>query len=1057
MRSRGAVPCGALSLALGALLGAVTEAGGTVTGLQSFSSPPPYLPVTFRVLRAETSFFLRESRTDAPRNASLQARVQSFFPFRARRPPVLSASYGPFSVEQTVPLDLLAPSSFPGPWASPSLGWQLRAHVLQTHIYRSRPRVQVLFHALGRDWARSRTPGTELPCLQVFAFQETRAVQASCQLAGKLGLCVAQLELPDAWFSPPTAPAGRKKPVLATPPEGSSVELYYSLQASEPQRGCQGEEVNVGQLDGATTHLQRLGTIQLSLGLESIRFRELDLDENVAIWLPARPARRGDVVTASITISSNATVDLFVLRVKVKKGVTILGTRASEPQQWDIRQELGDSGTHSSISVVCQRLAPGDPNRSSGQPSVVGSVGPEISGASPAGSQPVRWQVEYPHAGGTQLAVADIIVSHKDLEAIVPLPQDSELLNTAVLTGRAVVLPVRTVAVEADGAVTDISGSVQCVSADQDVLKVSERCDHVLVNGKETRGQVDAAVNFSFQHLSGVLRVTVWAPLLPLQVWVSDTELSQIKGWRVPIGTSKRATRESEDEEEEEERRGRGCALQFQRATVRVLAQFAAQASGPWEPPHLLLGPDWQLDITQLVATFTKLEQPHVATLQDDGVLVGREVGMVTIQVLSPLSDSILAEKTVTVLDERVSVTELTVQLVAGLSVSLRPGAQHSKAVTATVMAQELLRTPKQEAVLSIWLQFSDGSTAPLDLYDPQDFALTATSLDAAVVSVVQTPWPRWPAVRAEGEGHGPLVRVDLSIAEACQKSKRRSVLAAGLAHVRVEFGGGREDEGPGEARSQAGGRWQEEPMGGSASTELEEERRKEEEKEAAAQDLAPTTAPTNTRVAETGRLDMAPAEGTRLDLTRFPGPVGAPRADAGQRGLSDLEVGMYALLGVFGLAILVFLANCATFALKYRHKQFPLEGQATAVSHSHDWVWLGHEPEHLGAPPLPSGQHTTVIDGDPGGSTGGDRPPRCSEASQKGACRQTRGAEPGPPHSPTSTSTLKKVKFTAIPPSGSILRGRAENFTWGHSNVGLDSAVPNELRLYLEEFREKV
>lgn len=71
-------------------------------------------------------------------------------------------------------------------------------------------------------------------------------------------------------------------------------------------------------------------------------------------------------------------------------------------------------------------------------------------------------------------------------------------------------------------------------------LQVSEHCDHVLVNGKETRGQVDAAVNFSFQHLSGVLRVTVWAPLLPLQVWVSDTELSQIKGWRVPIGTSKR-------------------------------------------------------------------------------------------------------------------------------------------------------------------------------------------------------------------------------------------------------------------------------------------------------------------------------------------------------------------------------------------------------------------------------------------------------------------------------------------------------------------------------------
>lgn len=35
-------------------------------------------------------------------------------------------------------------------------------------------------------------------------------------------------------------------------------------------------------------------------------------------------------------------------------------------------------------------------------------------------------------------------------------------------------------------------------------------------------------------------------------------------------------------------------------------------------------------------------------------------------------------------------------------------------------------------------------------------------------------------------------------------------------------------------------------------------------------------------------------------------------------RGLSDLEIGMYALLGVFCLAILVFLINCVSFAFRY-------------------------------------------------------------------------------------------------------------------------------------------
>lgn len=71
-------------------------------------------------------------------------------------------------------------------------------------------------------------------------------------------------------------------------------------------------------------------------------------------------------------------------------------------------------------------------------------------------------------------------------------------------------------------------------------LQVSDRCDYVFVNGKEMKGKVDAMVNFTYQYLSAPLHVTVWVPRLPLQIEVSDTELSQIKGWRVPIMASKR-------------------------------------------------------------------------------------------------------------------------------------------------------------------------------------------------------------------------------------------------------------------------------------------------------------------------------------------------------------------------------------------------------------------------------------------------------------------------------------------------------------------------------------
>lgn len=1105
MRFEGAAPgpvaplCWALSLVLGALLGRVIEGRGITDNIQRFSSLPPYLPVTYHVLRAETAFFLKETNQDLTRNSSLHSRVASFYPYKARRSPILNASYGPFSVEKVVPLDLMPTSNFLGPTNKFSLHWKLKAHILRDKVYLSRPRVQVLFHVVGRDWDDpGPTQAQRLPCLRVFAFRETREVRGSCRLQGALGLCVAQLELLASWFSPPTVVAGRKK--SPEPAEGSPVELYYTVQLGDERGDCAGGDIRKGNairpgkegLEESTAHLQRIGAVHLYRTQDSAQLSELRLDGNVAIWLPSRPVKQGDVVTAYVTVANNSTVDFFILRAKVKKGVNILSTRTSEPRQWDVKQELGNGGKHATTAVVCQRLAPGARNRSSSSFNEVVQMNFEIASfSSLSGTQPITWQVEYPRKGTTDIAVSEIFISQKDLVGIVPLAMDTEVLNTAILTGKTVAMPIKVVSVEENSAVTDISESVECKSTDEDVIKVSDRCDYVFVNGKEMKGKVDAVVNFTYQHLSAPLHVTVWVPRLPLQIEVSDTELSQIKGWRVPIVANKRPTRDSEDEDEEE-RRGRGCALQYQRATVRVLTQFVSEGAGPWGQPSHLLSPDWQFDITHLVADFMKLEEPHVATLQDSRILVGREVGMTTIQVLSPLSDSILAEKTVTVLDDKVSVTDLAIQLVAGLSVTLRPSTENSKAVTAVATAEELLRTPKQEAVISTWLQFSDGSVTPLDIYDTKDFTLTATSLDEAVVSVPQPRSPRWPVVMAEGEGQGPLVRVDLTIAEACQKNKRKSVLAVGVGSVRVKFGQNDADSSPGgggddeeaEIKNHASDR---RPKGqdghfyGSSSSA---------EREEGALRRGSTTARSllDNKVVKNSRLDGARLAGEGqlqnipIDFANFPAQVDLPQAGGGladgdlvqaPRGLSDLEIGMYALLGVFCLAILVFLINCATFALKYRHKQVPPEGQAS-MTHSHDWVWLGNEAElleNVGEGSPPQDEHTTIIDRGPGGFeesnrlllNGGSQKhvqsqiPRPAESGG----RQARDQKHEPLHSPTSKR--KKVKFTTFttipaddgcPTVNSILSGTEEDIKWVCQDVGV--SAPKDLRNYLEKFKDK-
>lgn len=50
--------------------------------------------------------------------------------------------------------------------------------------------------------------------------------------------------------------------------------------------------------------------------------------------------------------------------------------------------------------------------------------------------------------------------------------QNTEFLNTAVLTGKKISMPVRVLGVEVDGSVSDITNSSRCRSADEDTLKV---------------------------------------------------------------------------------------------------------------------------------------------------------------------------------------------------------------------------------------------------------------------------------------------------------------------------------------------------------------------------------------------------------------------------------------------------------------------------------------------------------------------------------------------------------------------------------------------------------
>ncbi|CAM4573474.1 transmembrane protein 132E [Lepidochelys kempii] len=1046
----------ALLCCLGALL---AHAQGKVPA--SSSEPPePWppaaaviLPVSYRLSNTRLAFFLKETGVGTGGNASAPLqRSEPFVVFQTKELPVLNVSLGPFSTGLVLPKEQLQPSSTLEIPDRLTVNWKVRAFIIQPRVLASQPVVQVLFYVAGRDWDDFDVTD-RLPCVRLHAFREAREIKSSCRLQGSLATCLVQAELPHAWFGPSAVPLGRRKAPEALDLSGESqqAELYYTLHAPDGAGECPGETSprrggGAARTEGPTQHpLLRIGSISLFPPPPTQLMQEHRLDGNIFIRLPDKPLKPGEVLSIFLYLLANSTVEHFTLRVKAKKGVNLVNTK-SRNLQWLVNSELLMGGKHSTATVDVAKIDGALPRDGDSSYEIMQLDFEMENFTSQSVTRRIMWHIDYRGRNpppDLERVVTELTVIQRDIRAIVPLAMDTEIINTAILTGRTVAIPVKVIAIEMTGVITDVSAMVECKSNNEDIIKVSSSCDYVFVSGKETRGSMNARVTFSYEHLSALLEMTVWVPKLPVHIELSDPRLSQVKGWRVPILPDRRSVRESEDDEDEDERKqNRGCTLQYQHATLQVFTQFHTTSSEGTDQVITMLGPDWLVEVTDLVSDFMKVDDPRVAQLVDSSTLAGREPGTTLFKVVSPLMEAVLGETVLTVADEKVSIIDLKAQVVSSLSLSLHPSPGNSHTIIAKTAAQQTLNFSKQEALLSMWVSYSDGTTAPLSLYDPKDYNLVVSSLDEKVVSVTQDR--AFPLVVAEGEGAGDLLRAELVICESCQKTKRKSVLFTALASVRVRFSS---EEDPtydygdaGHVPSKPGTSGREESA---ASTTL---RADVERKPEPSQDSGAPSIPHTTE-----------------DFPTIPtGFVQVPR------GLTDLEIGMYALLGVFCLAILVFLINCIVFVLKYSHKRIPPEGQ-TNMDHSHHWVFLGNgqplraqndlspAPESPGNP-LENVQ--TCCHGDHH-SSGSSQTSVQSQVHGRGdgsSGGSTRDQSEDPLNSPTSKR--KRVKFTtfATLPSeelayNSIPIADEEDLEWVCQDMGLQD--PEALHDYICRIKE--
>ncbi|XP_029025556.1 transmembrane protein 132C-like [Betta splendens] len=1011
-----------LALALLATVEVARSQFAEDTGMSS-APFPVYPTVNLQVLNVD-HVFLRQGGPRPWGNSSLKAQTQTFVTTASgsRLQPAVKALFGPINVDAPIPPDLLFS------------GARILPVILSRQIRSSSPVVKILFHMPSESssprGSAAAAAADGAHCVTAYAFWETREVRGAC-LVRPGGFCVAQLKPEPAWFSSASrsgsssSEAGR-----AEGTKGNPVEVYFQSRGEQtgqcsPQDSLQRVGVGVGGgrgAGGSGTPMRRVGSVSLlRTAPGNPTFLRLRLGGAVVIQTSSKPLKPADVATFYVFLSSASTLETFTLRAAARTGLSFSAARPSDPALWDIVVEPGRGSAPNAVSVVCHRKVAITAKRGLLEVLQLDFVPKDISAQ--AESQSVSWRLELP--GNTRdVGVMRLYTTRRDYVGLAPLVTRTDILNTAVLTGKTVSVPVKTLAVEADGSVTDVTNFTSCKSTDEDVLKVSERCDYVYVNGSETRGRSRVMLSVAYGFLSARLELSVWMPRLPLLIEVADPELSQIKGWRVPVTVGNRRSTWDSDEEEEM-RKGRGCMLQYQSSTIKVLTPFTAQGD-PEVPPDPLtgaepveyfLGPDWQVDVTNLVRHSVRVADPDVARVQDGAVLQGRAVGSTTVQVLSPLTASVLAERSVRVLDDKVSVTELGVRLVSGLSLSLQLSPGSSGAIVATATARETITQLKQEAVVSCWVRFSDGAVAPLELFDRGVYSLTASTPDERVATVRRTPLSTLVVAQGEGKGPGAQVRVELRICEECQKSKRKSKLAVGTGLLTFNLqSSGRAAEGASELKTPPSTTTTTTPSqpvvtdGGKMSSAGVQQEFSSLERTTTTK-LSTRYAPPHvvwigttttsrgsayTAVPTTASRTMSPplsiarpiadteggqrrGHGNMLDdpntsSNKDPEAEATPKKDPPKsktpkiiesdlirtfRAMSDLEIGMYALVGVSCVAILAFLLNCASYNLCFRKHKTPIQAApapgADPKAHRHDWVWLGGTGRRAPVPGAPA------------------------------------------------------------------------------------------------------
>lgn len=277
--------------------------------LRSFSPE-----LTYQIINAD-HFFLKDTSQASIGNFTQQSQKQPFIITGLTGIPSINISFGPMSVKQTIPLDLI------------NTAMRVRAFLLAHQVRSASPIIQLLFYATNKiddmiDLSSQVSPGQSdrgYICITAHAFWKTQEIRGTCSISENGGFCLAQLRPEPEWFSPRS---GRSSKERRASSRGTLVDLYYQTRPSPtnqciPQDSMQWHNPSQEKISGqqSRSNLKKFGYVNLLRSPPgNPMFIRLRLGGAVIIQTSSKPLKTTDTATFYVFLSSTSQVDHFVLR-----------------------------------------------------------------------------------------------------------------------------------------------------------------------------------------------------------------------------------------------------------------------------------------------------------------------------------------------------------------------------------------------------------------------------------------------------------------------------------------------------------------------------------------------------------------------------------------------------------------------------------------------------------------------------------------------------------------------------------------------------------------------